>query len=60
MDLHLERLKVREAAGVFFVIVGNCKNGFVKLVVAKLLKCHRSCDCRKDRDVCREKHKQNW
>lgn len=48
------RLKVREAAGVFFVIVGDGKNRLLKLIVAKLLKRHRSCDRRKDRDVCRE------
>lgn len=46
-----QRLKVREAAGVFFVVVGNGKNGLIKLIVAKLLESHRGCDRRKDRDV---------
>ncbi len=52
--LHLERLKVREAAGIFFIVVGNGKNGLIKLVVAKLLKRHGGCDCGKDGNVCRE------
>lgn len=50
----LEGLKVREAAGVFFIFVGNSKNGLVKLIVAKLLKRHGGRDRRKHRDVCRE------
>lgn len=49
----LERLKVGEAARVFFIVVGNGKNGLVKLIIAKLLKRHRGCDRRKDRNVCR-------
>lgn len=51
----VQRLKIRETARVFFIVVGNCKNGFVKLVVAKLLKRHRGCYGRKDGDVCRRK-----
>lgn len=47
----LKRLKVGEAAGVFFIVVGNGKNGLVKLIIAKLLKRHGGCDRRKDRDV---------
>lgn len=52
--LPLERLKVGEAAGVFFIVVGNGKNGLIKLIVAKLLKRHGGCDRWKDGDVCRE------
>lgn len=52
--LQLEGLKVGEAAGVFFIVVGNGKNGLIKLIVAKLLKGHGGCDRRKDGDVCRE------
>lgn len=54
LDSQLQGLKVREAAGVFFVITGNGKNGCIEFVVAKLLKCHSGCDCRKDGDVCGE------
>lgn len=50
-------LKVGEAAGIFFIVIGNGENGLVKLVVAKLLKCDGGCDCRKDGDVCREMRK---
>lgn len=50
-------LKVREAAGIFFIVIGNGENRLVKLVVAKLLKCDGGCDCRKDGDVCRETRK---
>lgn len=50
----LERLKVGEATRVFFIFIGNCKNGLLKLVIAKLLKRHRGCDRWKDGDVCRE------
>lgn len=46
-----QRLKVREAAGVFFVVVGNGKNGLIELIVAELLESHRGCDGWKDRDV---------
>lgn len=48
-------LKVREAAGVFFVLAGDGKNGFVKAVVAKLLKSHGGCDGRKNGDVCKKR-----
>lgn len=50
-------LKVGEAAGIFFIVIGNGENGLIELVVAKLLKCDGGCDCRKDRDVCGEMRK---
>ena len=53
------RLKVREAAGVFFVLAGNGKDGRLELVVAKLLERHRGRDGGKDGDVCREARAQS-
>lgn len=50
-------LKVGEAAGIFFIVIGNGENRLIELVVAKLLKCDGGCDCRKDRDVCGEMRK---
>lgn len=50
----LEMLKVREAARVFFILVGNGKNGLIELIVAKLLKRDGGCDGGKHWDVCRE------
>lgn len=49
-----EKLKIREAAGVFFIFIRNGENGLIELVVTKLLKSHGGCYGRKDRDVCRE------
>lgn len=48
------KLKIREAAGVFFIFVRNGENGLIELVVTELLKRHGGCDGRKDGDVCRE------
>lgn len=45
-------LKVREAAGVLFVLIGNGEDGLLKLVVAELLKSHRGRNGWKDRDIC--------
>lgn len=50
-------LKVGEAAGILFVVVGNGENRLIELVVAKLLKRDGGCDCRKDGDVCGEMRK---
>ncbi len=43
--------EVWEAAGIFFVVVGNRKNGVVELVVAELLKGHGGSDGGENRDV---------
>lgn len=49
-----KRLKVREAAGVFFIVVGNGKDGLIELIVAKLMEGDGGCDGGKHGDICRE------
>lgn len=50
-------LKVREAAGVFFIVTGNDEHGLVELVVAKLLKGDGGCDGGENGDVCGKNRK---
>lgn len=46
-----QELKVRKATRVFFVLLRNGKNRWLKLIVAKFLKCHCGCDRWKNRDI---------
>lgn len=46
-------LEVGEAAGVLLVVLRNCEDGFVKLVVTELLKSHSGCDGGKYRNIYR-------
>ena len=48
-------LKVRETAGVFFVLVGDAEDAQFKLVIVELLKSHCGRNGWKDRDVCLDK-----
>lgn len=50
-------LKVRKAAGVFFIVTGNDEHGLVELVVAKLLKGDGGCDRGENGDVCGKNRK---
>lgn len=44
--------KVREAAGVFFIVTGNDEHGLVEAVVAELLEGDGGCDGGEHGDVC--------
>lgn len=52
MSSKKRRLKVGEAAGVFFIVAGNDEHRLVELVVAKLLKGDGGRDGGENRDVC--------
>lgn len=49
--MSLPTSEVREATGIFFVVVRDEEDGLFEIIVAEFLKGDSSCDCGEHRDV---------